>query len=158
MLQDFNGLERLEAVGLGLPVEFSSEQNNPYWNHDKQYALDQCDYVAEVSCGWCPNQARTGAWAMITSEHPRVWTDVILQGRANGDYWVTSFRLEYTLDGTNWMRYGYETFPGVNDRNTKNRVTLNPPIKARAIKIIVESYYKWPCMRFGALFINAQES
>ena len=78
---------------------------------------------------------------------------MVLQGRGDWNQWVTSFSIEYTLDGLNWIKYKRgENFSGVSDRYTKRFLKLDP-FYAVSIKIIARAYYGVPAMRIGAFFI-----
>ena len=79
---------------------------------------------------------------------------MIIQGRGDYNYWVTGFKLSYTLDGKNWMDYENEKkFNGSTDRSTKVKHALTP-FYAVTVRLTVLSYYGLTCMRFGMTFLK----
>ena len=95
---------------------------------------------------------------MVTSWKPVTFTDIIVQGRGDQPAWVKSFHVEYSIDGMNWVQYQYgQNFEANNDQHTKKFIELDPPIHARAVKIIVDSFYIQAAMRFGLLFLEGSD-
>ena len=87
----------------------------------------------------------------------RVWRKVVLQGRADRassgtQWWVTSFHIEYSINGYEWIKYNRgKVFKGNTDRNTQVEYDL-VPFRARSIRLVMHSWNSWPCFRFGAFF------
>ena len=129
-------------------------------SHDTQYRLDQCNNKITLNaCAWCPLAAVTGEWLQVTSEYPRDWQEIVIQGRehASANHWVTKFSIIYSNDGINWTQYvaanGDTVFPGNTDQTSKVSLTLSPRINARTLRIVEEEFTGWPCMRVGAKFV-----
>ena len=72
---------KIDAVAAGFSVGFSSVLDH---RHDKQYTLDSCG-IPMVACGWRPEVPKSGHFAIVSSDDPKLWTDVITQGRADYD-------------------------------------------------------------------------
>ena len=140
---------KVDAVGVGFPVHFSSVYNTDY---EKLYRLDSPE-IPGVACAWSTKHQRTGDFVIISSMKRQEWTDIITQGRGDADHWVTGYTIQYSDDGMNWTHYNYgTTIEGNSDRNTKKMHTFTAPIVARAIEITIAKYHGHPSMRFGALF------
>ena len=68
--------------------------------------------------GWCPWHPRLGEWIQVTSENPRFWKSVIMQGKGNHDQWVKTFQVSYSMNGKTWKKVeGGRTFNANNNRN-----------------------------------------
>ena len=65
-----------------------------------------------------------------------MWTGIIFQGRGDPSYWVTSFKLAYTVNGQEWTYVNNgQSLTGVYDSSTKRRINFDKPIYARALRI-----------------------
>ncbi len=54
----------------------------------------------------------------MSHEFPKLWTGVILQGRADYDQWVKSVKFSYSLNGKTWFNVDDgKTFQANSDRN-----------------------------------------
>ena len=152
-----SGQIKRDAVALGYPVTFSSVRTHNGWDHGNNYVLDSCDGGHQVSCAWCAHNPIVGEWAKVSTFSPRLWTDIILQGRQDWNGWVKTFHLEFSEDGINWVKYKYGiSFQGNHDRNTRQLLTLDPPIRARSVKIVADSFNGLVCMRFAALYLEEE--
>ena len=53
---------------------------------------------------WSPSSADTNQYVQVNLLSPQQLTGVITQGRPDTvDEWVTQFRVQYSLDGVNWV-------------------------------------------------------
>ena len=105
--------------------------------------------------GWCPWKARPGEWIQVTSENPRFWTSVIIQGRGDYDQWVKSFQVSYSMNGKTWKKVeNGRTFTANNNRNQKVRVDFSEALYARVVRIHPISWQSFPCMRFDVTFVD----
>ncbi len=91
-------------------------------------------------------------WMQIDLGANKTITGVVTQGRANfsaGQY-VTSYKVEYSSDGTNWSWVDNENvFTGNSDSNTKVTNTFTTSVLARYIRIYPETFFGYPSMRAG---------
>ncbi|XP_078682391.1 P-selectin-like [Branchiostoma floridae x Branchiostoma belcheri] len=87
-------------------------------------------------------------------------TGTIIQGRYsvlhNVYQWVTSYKLQYSVDGLSWITYASsddseEVFPGNTDRNTPVTNLLDSPTDARYVRFLPQSYHGWMSMRVEVL-------
>ncbi|XP_073259279.1 lactadherin-like [Porites lutea] len=114
---------------------------------------------------------RVGAWIPLYQDHQQ-WlqvnfgsvtqiTGISTQGYYNADHWVKSYTLQYSDNGYSFKPYqqnGHtKTFDGNVDRMNVVSHVLNPPINARYIRVIPESYYLYEALRlefYGCKTIN----
>ncbi|CAH3183147.1 unnamed protein product, partial [Porites lobata] len=104
---------------------------------------------------------RVGAWIPLHQDHNQ-WlqvdfgsvtqiTGISTQGYYNADHWVKSYTLQYSDNGYSFKPYqqnGHtKTFDGNVDRMNVVSHVLNPPINARYIRVIPESYYLYEALR-----------
>ena len=47
-----------------------------------------------------------------------------------------------------------KVFDANTDRNTKVKINFDTPVRARGIRINVEGFLGFPCLRFDAVFID----
>ena len=135
------------AVSAGANVYFSSSCNS---DHEK-YMLDHANGYS----GWAAKQCIVGEWIQVSQENPRLWTGVIMQGRGDGDQWVKSIKMAYTVNGKEWesLQNGH-IFEANSDRNTKMRITFSHPIYARALRIYPQTWNAHLSMRFDAIYLD----
>ncbi|KAI8510753.1 hypothetical protein Bbelb_116690 [Branchiostoma belcheri] len=114
--------------------------------------------------------AGVGAWAVLTNTigewlqvdlgEMETVTGTIIQGRYgvlhNVDQWVTSYKLQYSVDGLSWITYASsdgseEVFPGNTDRNTPVTNLLDSPTDARYVRFLPQSWHGWMSMRVEVL-------
>ncbi|XP_078684919.1 lactadherin-like [Branchiostoma floridae x Branchiostoma belcheri] len=114
--------------------------------------------------------AGVGAWAVLTNTigewlqvdlgEMKTVTGTIIQGRYgvlhNVYQWVTSYKLQYSVDGLSWITYASsdgseEVFPGNTDRNTPVTNLLDSPTDARYVRFLPQSWHGWMSMRVEVL-------
>ena len=79
---------------MGYPVYTSGPYNSVHNN----YNLDAHGPNGSA-LAWCPHRAQAGLWVEIVTQSPRYFTSIIIQGRGDVSQWVTSFKVQYTLNG-----------------------------------------------------------
>ena len=87
-------LKEVYAVSGG-SVKYSSVLNTKHIHYE-------LDYNIHNAKGWCPQVAQKGEWIQVGNNDPTMWTSIIIQGRADGNYWVTKLKIAYSLDGHEW--------------------------------------------------------
>ena len=83
---------------------------------------------------WCSGFADQNQWLQVSFFQPRIVTAVSLKG------WVTSFKIQYSIDGQKWLRYNNDALlKGSNvegkDASYVSQVILQFPITAAALRI-----------------------
>ncbi|XP_019619698.1 PREDICTED: lactadherin-like, partial [Branchiostoma belcheri] len=54
---------------------------------------------------WAARTNTIGEWLQVDLGEMKTVTGTIIQGRSSADQWVTSYKLQYSLDGLNWITY-----------------------------------------------------
>ena len=68
-------------------------------------------------------------------------------GDPDADNWITSYRLQYSLDGFEWINYNdSQTFTGNTDRNTEVVNNLDPFV-ARSVRLVPVTWFTGICTR-----------
>lgn len=93
-------MELLEvyAVEGGAHVTYSSYYDDGSY-HYINYPLNYNN--SGYHC-WAPINSSKGDWIQVSLHEPKFWTKIILQGSGNNSYWVTSFKVAYTINGKLW--------------------------------------------------------
>jgi coagulation factor V (labile factor) len=106
--------------------------------------------------GWIPRYNRAGEWVQADLGRVSEVGGVATQGRRGGSYWVTSYYIVYSLDGTNWTYYSLRgdrvLFKGnegrANQYNAVVKHVFNPPFLARYVRVVVNGFNSWPVLRW----------
>ncbi|EDO26300.1 predicted protein, partial [Nematostella vectensis] len=100
---------------------------------------------------WMASRNRAGEYLQVDLGQAVIVTKVATQGRPDADRWVPSYKIGYSSDLTTWLVYrddGQEkVFIGNSDRNTIVYGIFEPPILARGIRFVVETYQEQPALR-----------
>lgn len=77
---------------------------------------------------------------------------VVTQGRRDANQWVTSYKVEVSVNGRNFkpVECG-RTFDANKDRNGKVKVLFTIPLRAQYVRIIPQTWSGWMSMRAAAL-------
>ena len=128
---------------------YSVKISERHVNHDCSiWYLDISNYA------WSAQTNNNQQWVQINSALPELWIAVVTQGRPNADQWVTSYKVSYTLDGQEWIYVdGGATFSGNSNRNTKVRNNFTQPVRAIAIRIQPQTWYRHVSLRFDAIIL-----
>ncbi|XP_071795900.1 uncharacterized protein [Asterias amurensis] len=112
---------------------------------------------------WFPASGQpVGSWLQIDMGiNPVHIEGVITQGRPDGNYWVTQYQVQYSIDGTAWLYVNGasspQTFIGNTDRNTPVTNIFQQPIQARYIRIRPTAWIGLPVLRIELLGCRAHE-
>ncbi|KAI8487880.1 hypothetical protein Bbelb_343280 [Branchiostoma belcheri] len=106
---------------------------------------------------WSVRTNAIGEWLQVDLGEMKTVTGTIIQGRYhNADQWVTSYKLQYSVDGLSWMKYASsdgseEVFPGNTDRNTPVTNLLDSPTDARFVRFLPQTWHLHMSMRVEVL-------
>ena len=97
---------------------------------------------------WCPSSAdkNNHPWIQVNLKNEKYMTSVTLQGRKDGNQYVTKFRVLYSKDGVNFEHL--EQFPGLSNVSETKKYYFSFPILCRSIRLQVLEYYEHPSLRF----------
>ncbi|OWF49028.1 Thrombospondin-4 [Mizuhopecten yessoensis] len=94
--------------------------------------------LGSIHGGWTP-VPDADQWIQVLLNSSYKINQLMLQGQADEDNWVTSFGITYCTDGVTWLNYtngtGDTTFEGNSDRDTIVTNMLDPEIITRLIRI-----------------------
>ncbi|KAI8490368.1 hypothetical protein Bbelb_316360 [Branchiostoma belcheri] len=106
---------------------------------------------------WAVRNNTIGEWLQVDLGEMKTVTGTIIQGRYHhADQWVTSYKLQHSVDGLSWITYASsdgseQVFPGNTDRNTPVTNLLDSPTDARYVRFLPQSWYGWMSMRVEVL-------
>ncbi|MBN1829525.1 MAG: discoidin domain-containing protein [Deltaproteobacteria bacterium] len=108
---------------------------------------------------WSAAANNGNQWLQVDLGGLRRIRAIATKGRhANAAQWVTSYRLSYSADGSQWLPYRRNgdivTFPGNTDGNTEVRHDLPAEISARYIRFLPVAWYGHITMRIEAYGIR----
>jgi hypothetical protein len=99
-------------------------------------------------------KAQIGEWIEISSDAPRFWTKIIMQGRGDGSQWVTSIKVKSKLNDS-WSDVdGGKTYGANYDKNSKVDIVFEEPVYARVLTIYPQTWYDHISLRFEAVYSN----
>ncbi|XP_022796952.1 uncharacterized protein LOC111335334 [Stylophora pistillata] len=97
--------------------------------------------------GWSARQNNGNQWIQVALGSYTKLTSIATQGRNAHNQWVTAYKLQYSKDGVNFYYYKVpgqsspKVFKGNKNRDSIVYHKLNPPIKARYIKLRPTAWY-----------------
>ena len=132
------------GVKSGLEVTYSSAKKHPRCNDRSKFALEGRYYE-----GWCAAREEKGEFVQINSKYIVLWKKIATKG--NKPRYVTSYDIHYSVDGRAWKIYKEGLVGNRGPFQPKVHV-LEPPIQARMIRIVAQSWEKGLGMRFEAYY------
>ncbi|KAL9978605.1 hypothetical protein ACROYT_G016141 [Oculina patagonica] len=101
---------------------------------------------------WCTRTNNGKEWLQVYFGRETTVSKVATQGRYDGDNWVMSYSLSYSVDGSHWSWYrlvdGHiKVFGGTIDRNTPVYHSLHSPIQAKYLRFHPKTWNGHICMR-----------
>ena len=95
-----------------------------------------------------------GEWIMADLNTMRYITSITTQGREDSNQWVTSYKLQYSLDCVVFyfiqdVNDNETIFVGSSDRDTKVTHTLSLQMQVQCVKLIPVSWNYWISLRWG---------
>ena len=117
------------SVLSGYSVTYSSDYND---DHDNYFL----DYKGSEVNAWCSKANAKGEWIQVNSVNPVFWTGIVMQGGNNGNSWVKTLLVSYSLNGVDWNYVeNAKVFSANSDANTKVPIDFAEPVYARVIRI-----------------------
>ncbi len=110
---------------------------------------------------WCAGVGKKDEWLQMDTGKVQAIQGIVTQGRRNADQWVTTFRIMVSEDLNSWRSVECgRIFDGNVDRETKVKTLFNEPVKARYVRVMVETWQNWLCMRAAVILCEekCQES
>ncbi|XP_078698289.1 uncharacterized protein LOC144925662 [Branchiostoma floridae x Branchiostoma belcheri] len=112
---------------------------------------------------WAARTNTIGQWLQVDLGMMMRVSGTIIQGRLYSSLertdWVTSFKLQYGVDGASWVTHADsdgsdKVFAGNTDTVTPVTNLLDHPVAARYVRFVVQSWHDWIGMRVEVLGCN----
>ena len=134
----------LAAVANGLPVKYSTVLNQGNCNNRANFKLS-----SKQIAGWCAGKLKPEQWVQIDAPDEVLWKKIETKGRYI--QYVKTYKLKYSNDGTTWKDYPGK-FIGNSDSTSSKVNLIEPPIKAKMLRIIVLTFHDYIAMKFEAYY------
>jgi hypothetical protein len=133
-------------VSSGAQVHFSTSQATNYF-------LDY--YIAETHQAWTPTFNQVGEWIQVSSDHPRYWIGIVVQGRGDHASWVTSLKVAHTKNGKLWKNVDQgKVYQANNGQHPKVVILFDEVIYGRSLKLYPQTWHNNISLRFDAIYID----
>ncbi|XP_078614351.1 uncharacterized protein LOC144883627 [Branchiostoma floridae x Branchiostoma japonicum] len=137
-----------QPVGMesgSLPNDKITASSRAGSNYDAIYGRLNQYGVSGTEGGWGPSQDNINQWLQVEVGLALSVTGVITQGSSEASEWVTSYKLQFSMDGSNWVtqmdQSGVEQiFEGNFDRNTIVTATLPAPVATRYVRFLPQTW------------------
>ncbi|XP_078603365.1 CUB and sushi domain-containing protein 3-like [Branchiostoma floridae x Branchiostoma japonicum] len=127
-----------------------------YWDTDHEPYRGRLNGVDGVGA-WAALTNTIGEWLQVDLGEINRVTGTIIQGRDDHyNQWVTSYKLQYSIDGISLTTYAgndgpEKVFPGNDDRSTTVTNLLDTPVDARYVRFLPQSWHGHMSMRVEIL-------
>ncbi|XP_035685102.1 neurocan core protein-like isoform X8 [Branchiostoma floridae] len=106
--------------------------------------------------GWAPTYSRVGEWLQVDLGEMKNVKGTITLGSPDDNFYVTSYKLQYSTDETTWTTYAdtdgsEKVFPGNTDRTTPVTNLLDNPIGTRYVRFLPQTWRDYPVLRVEIL-------
>nr|XP_015217385.1 PREDICTED: macrophage mannose receptor 1-like [Lepisosteus oculatus] len=103
------------------------------------------------SC-WMPSSP-ANSWIQVDLGETKKVTGIVIQGCPDADHWVTSFKVQSSMDGRTWRDYVNDGkgFPGSVDSTTKETQLFGTPLSVQYIRVLPLSSNTLPGLRMELL-------
>lgn len=113
------------------------------------YGIDHYTPWIDSGQGWSASSAFNGTdYLQYDLRSPKWIQGIVTQGRANMDQWVTSAKVEVSIDNINWVTV-YSSRALNTDRNTKVSVSFPQVMFARYVRVTPTGIANHASMRLG---------
>lgn len=105
---------------------------------------------------WCSGHAAPYEWLQIDFGVSTKVTSILIQGRGDGQQWVTSYLVSHSMDAYHWKYcsdvYGKrKVFKGNTNSHSIKRSYLQYPVTTRFLRIHVMEWHHHPSMRIEVI-------
>ncbi|XP_031566626.1 uncharacterized protein LOC116301675 [Actinia tenebrosa] len=109
--------------------------------HDQQTQPFYARLRMPVS-SWTAKTNDVGQWLRVNLDRVTKVTRIATQGSFNTDQWVTSYTLEYSLDGGHYYKYWYgRVFKGNDDRKSISGHVLQPILITKYLRLQPKTWH-----------------
>jgi hypothetical protein len=119
-----------------------------YWQNRGDHGNGQMwrSRIDNTQTTWCSTWPDANQWIQWDFGNLKCIMAAITAGRANERQWVEAYRLEYSTDASNWQAHP-EQFSGNTDTVTPVENLIEPPIKARYLRLHPTKWHSHISMR-----------
>ena len=145
------GRLKVAAIACGYPLLASSQYNE---NHGVSRARINFSVCSVGAPAWCAAKKDTDQWICVNLSEIKTVFALETQGRNDSyDQWVTHYRVEYSVDGIEWLPVDEgKEFVGNSDKNSIVMNEFESPVRARSLRICPTQWYKHISMRLEVYF------
>lgn len=168
--QPLSDAEMTQLAGCELPITSPRcdkiTQFKPDYSQYSSSSIHKNAYCGEFGCdkwgrarigdpyGWIPHHQRyeAGQWLQVDMGAVKDVAGVVTQGRSDAGWWITLFQVSVSDDGSSfqWVECG-RMFGGNTDQDTQRLTYFDLPVKARYVRVVIQSWNGGPAMRLGIL-------
>ncbi|MEY4307815.1 MAG: hypothetical protein RL422_18 [Bacteroidota bacterium] len=144
------------ATSMNASPAMESINNAINWSASSVYSADTygvTHYTPWIDSGqaWSPGTlSNPSDYIQYDLKSPRWVQGIVTQGRANSAQWVTSAKVETSIDNTNWA-IASAVFTLNSNQNTKVYNNFSNVMFARYVRVTPITYSGFPSMRLGVL-------
>ena len=140
---------KVYAVRQGAPVSWSTAYSHIYTNYMLGNTASQNIWEPQAN-------DRRGCWIQVSTFTPQYWISIITQGRKDLNFWITTVRIAYTLNGLNWKYVDDGAIFNANsDRNSRVLIEFRNPVFAKTIRIYPQTWNgDYPALSFDAIYLD----
>ena len=112
-----------------------------YWGKDESPELARYwTNFGGIYRGWGCALSDANQYIQIGSSIPFVYEKMMISGRLDHNYFITFFKLEYSLDGSNWISYKNSQILVGNSEKKEPVELVFEPFIARSVRILPQSW------------------
>jgi hypothetical protein len=113
-----------------------------YFAHDAGHGLGQMwrSRIGNAADPWTADMQDQHQFIQWDLGQPSNVLKIQTRGRSNMDHWVTSYKIFYSLDGSNWNSTG-KVYMANWDRDSFAERRILPPITARFVRLFPQSWH-----------------
>ena len=109
--------------------------------------------TAPEGYGWCARIHEPGQYFEIDAEKLVLWKGITTMGLAKTNQYVTTYRVEFSKDGSTWFHYNkMQPFTANGEPSIQVAQEFDQPILARKLRIVVLTWFGAIAMRLEAYY------
>ncbi|XP_077978069.1 uncharacterized protein LOC144433608 [Glandiceps talaboti] len=132
----------------------SSEYNDEF-GMDRARLRIQRDDSIPAGTGWVPLTFDTSQWVAVDMGETYIFNGVVTQGNPDMDYWVETYKVQYSDDYSTWIAVqdggSDAVFTGNSDGNSFERNLFSQSVTAQYIRINPQTWNNGIGLRFEIL-------
>ena len=138
----------IATVAAGFPLSSSSDKH--HLSSASRAVINQmpANSASGIYDAWCAGFLDTNQWIQVSFITPRTVVSIATQGRHGNYEWVSSYKIQYTIDGMTWYWYDQvRVFKANTDDSSVVTNRLDDTFVARAVRISPQAWNNYISMR-----------